>query len=783
MKLTFNWLKEWVDTKLNAQQLAQKLTMSGLEVESLSALCDDFSGVVVGKILTCYKHENADKLKVCNVSIGSGKPLQIICGANNARAGIVVAVAKVGAKLAKIDINKVKLRGIDSFGMLCSAEELGLNSDLFADSGILELPENLTLGHNLVDALNLDDKILTLDITPNRGDCLSVLGISREVANYENLELKMPMINNIVQINAKKTIYLKQPKACPNYLCRIVKGINNTIKTPQWILAKLIYSGQKPHSLVVDITNFVLLELGQPLHAFDLDKINGDISIDFNSDKHDVELLDGTNITLDANTLIIKDEKSVLALAGIMGAMASSTSAKTTNILLESAFFTPNAIASKARSYGLHTESSLRFERGVDFNGQKYALERATQLIAQIAGGEVGSIETVISKTHLPQPNSIYLKKDNIKKMLGIYPANAWIMQKFSQLGCQIDSIGDSNFKITAPSFRFDISIEEDLIEEIARLHGYDKLPTKTLTFKVNTNKLSTENNLQNQLLVCGYSEVINYSFISKKWHKLLYKQQALELANPLSQEMTMMRCGLLAGLLQTTINNQRYGQKSSKIFETGICFFGLKPEEQIEKIAGVINGNYYPKNWLNKDRLADFYDLKGDVENLLSICKLPYNFTATNQSILHPKQGADIILDGNKIGFLGALSPNIEAKLKLNNVFVFEMEVGMIKNKAKINYQPFSTQQDVKRDISILIDKKISFDEVKNTIFALKQQFLVDLCLFDVYTDTTIAKNKHSLSITLTYQSSKTLLDEEVDGYVGQIIKTLTTRYSIIQR
>ena len=785
MKLIRSWLTDWVETHTNNQALADKLTMAGLEVDAISPICGDFTGVVLGKITQCDPHPNADKLQICQVDIGQKDTLEIICGAKNARTDLWVAVAKVGAKLPGFVIKKAKLRGVYSYGMLCSASELGLNTDLFANDGILEINSNQALGSDIKEVLTLNDVVIELDITPNRGDCFSVLGIAREIATYENLTLKSIEPKNTVQIEDTKNIHIHQPEACPCYLARIIKGINNTIQTPQWLKARLIYAGQKPHSLIVDITNYVLLELGQPLHAFDLDKINGDISIDYTQDKQSLNLLDGSKVNLSKKTLLIKDEKSILAIAGVMGGMNSATTTKTTDILLESAFFQPAMIAGKARYYGLHTESSLRFERGVDFTKQRQALERATELITQIAGGRVAPIIEKISTKYLPKLPSIHLKKTSIERLLGLKLDLDWIKKQFKQLGFVIDKIQNEDIWIRPPSFRFDITLEVDLIEELARLYGYDQLPTQTLNYqtKIQTQTSRCINTISGQLVANGYTEVISYSFISRRWHQLLYPQHSpLNLANPISEQMSIMRTGLLAGLLQTMVNNQRHGQKEVRFFETGLCFTGLESKEQQQKIAGILSGNRI-NHFSQVAEKVDFYDIKHIVSSLLEPCHLLYEFSSSDEASLHPHQRAKVLLNGQNIGFIGALSPIIEAELNLEKTFVFELNLLAILQQHPPQYQTFSTQQSMSRDISILIDTHLTFKKIKQSIFALKQIFLVDLIVFDVYTNETISRDKKSLSLKLTYQADRTLIDNEIEAFVLEIIQMLSTTYGAKQR
>lgn len=794
MKLTIKWLKQWVNTQLNDEELVQRLTMAGLEVDGLLPVCGEFNGVVVGEIISAQQHENADKLKVCKVDTGAEHLSQIICGAANARAGIKVAVATIGANLPGFKIKKAKLRGLESCGMLCSAGELELNKDLFIDEGILELNNDLTLGDDLRAVFELDNKILELDITPNRGDCFSVKGVAREVAIYENLTLleqKQNLIKISASIDAQQTSHILAPEVCPSYLTRVIKGVDNTITTPDWMAQKLAYSGQKLHSLVVDVTNYVLLELGQPLHAFDLDKISGDISVRLSKQGEKITLLNDQEITLNDNTVVITDEQSILALGGIMGGLKSSNTQQTKNILLESAFFEPVAMAGKARDYGLHTESSLRFERGVDFNGQASALERASALIIEIAGGQAGQITHNTSSENLPSLPTIHLRKTKLDKILGFELDINWIKQQFELLDFQINKIGkerqnQGDFWITAPSFRFDIRIEADLIEELARLYGYDKLPTKPLSFttQASINKTLKTTDLTNLLVVNGYNEVINYSFISQKWHDRLYdNQKPLRLKNPISESLSIMRTGLVAGLLQSVIDNKRYGHDNGRFFETGLCFEGINPDKQTQKIGGVIIENRFKAQWSQTDRSVDFYDVKNQVEALLSFGGIKFELIETTQTILHPKKGADVIVDGENIGFFGALSPIIEADLSLNNVYIFELSLMPLKKIKALTYQSFSNRQDITRDISILLDDIISYQTIKQSIFDLKQDWLIEINLFDVYRGEPIAVNKKSLSISLTYQADKTLLDKQIDAQVMQIINKLNDAYGAVQR
>ena len=790
MKLSIHWLKTFIAMQLENDKLVHKLTMSGLEVEGLVPLCASFSHVVVGKILTVKTHNNATKLKVCQVDIGK-EVLQIVCAAPNIKVGLLVGVATVGAKLANnILIKETKIRGFQSSGMICSADELGLNECIVNEKsdGILVLDDALNIGEDLRSALNLNDYILTLDITPNRGDCFSLLGIAREVANYENIELKKEHTPSVtVKTNTQKIVHIEADKACPKYLVRAIVGVDNTVKTPKWMRERLLRSGQKLHSLAVDVTNHTLLELGQPLHSFDLDKIAGDVSVRFAHQNENFTTLEGKTLALNTDTLVIVEENSVLAMAGIIGGLESATQLETKNILLESAFFDLNYIAGKARKYGLHTESSLRFERGVDFEITRKALERASALIIEIAGGQAGAITEKVSKAHLPKLPHIYLRKARISQVLGFELKHTWILAQFKNLQFKLHDETEEYYLLTPPSFRFDLRLEVDLIEELARLYGYDNLPA---------HKFSTINNIQIEpqvnkkddlvriLVDDGYFEVVNYSFISKIFHERLYPDvKPLVLDNPISTEMSVMRTSLIAGLLKTLQHNKRYGFVNIRLFEIGLCFHGTKPDAQIEKIAGVMSGNYNAKSWYEKARVVDFFDIKGAVERLVAHTDKAYYFKPCKKIMLHPGQSCDIYLHGKKIGFMGALSPKLENILSLNNIYLFELEYLALQNCGHKYYQPYTDFQAVRRDIAILLARTISFTEVSNAILSLGQAWLVDVKLFDVYTDS-LDGDKKSLALTLIYKCNKrTLIDSEIDKNIAQVLAILEKKFSAIQR
>ncbi len=788
MKASINWLKKFTNFTISNEELVYKLTMAGLEVEKLAPVADDFRGVVVGKILSCSQHTNADKLRVCQVDIGDNSPKQIICGASNARTGIKVAVAKIGAKLVSTSIKKVKLRGIESNGMLCSYNELGLNGDLFTKNGIIELEEQANIGDDVRDFLALNDAVIELDLTPNRGDCFSILGIAREIACYENITLNNLNYKINPTISAKHKVYIKAEKQCPRYACRIIKGINNKLTTPYWLRDLLLKSGQKLHSPIVDISNFVLLELGQPLHSFDLTKITGSINVRFaNNEK--ITLLNEQKVSLTNDTLIIADDDKPLAIAGVMGGLNSVVVDNTNDILLESAFFTPVAITGKAREYKLHSESALRFERGVDFNIQYQALERASELIIQIAGGQAGDIVEVLAEEYYPpKRNEVCLTKIMCDKIIGFELDKTWIKQQFNLLSITINKITNGDFYLTPPSFRFDLENERDIIEELLRLYGYDKIPSKDISFSndIASIKRIKIADLTNKLIAKGYSEVINYSFISEYWQQKLYQdKKIISLKNPISSELSVMRYGLLAGLIQNVIKNKRYGYNNCRFFETGMCFHNTSEQGQINKIAGIISGTRFDIAWDNDNSIVDFYDIKTALELLLDTTNYNYTLQAISKtnSAFHQYKSAEIVVANKVIGYLGALSPKLEAELSLNNIYMFEFILDNIEQKTT-NYKKFSDMQITSRDISILVDKQITFKDIENSIYNLAQEQLLSIKLFDVYTKGNIKNTKKSLSLTINYQDyKKTLTDNEVDEKINVILTMLAKRYNAIQR
>ena len=783
MNISTRWIREWANPDVSDSDLSEKLTMAGLEVDRIAPVAPPFEGLVVGHVVNCDKHPNADKLSLCEIDIGADSNLQIICGAPNVRKDLKVVVATVGSVLpSKLKIKRAKLRGVESNGMLCSESEIGLSE---SHEGIIELDMASTLGENIRSVLDLDDHIIELDITPNRGDCFSVLGVAREVC--VNYNLSMPSINYKSEQKGTRLFSSKvtNPSECSKYLTRVIEGVDNSVETPKWMAQKLLRASQQLHSPIVDITNYVLLELGQPMHAFDLKTINGGIEVRSAHKSETLELLNGQTVSLTEKTLVIADEKSAIAIAGVMGGMKTATLENSSEILLESAFFDQISIAGIARSYGLHTEASLRFERGVDFNITHQAMERATELVLEICGGNASVINECIDPQSLPALEPIEISNDKISKVLGFDLEPSWIESKFKFLEFEFTTNSTNSWTIKPPSFRFDIRIPADIIEELARLYGYDKIPVQRLSINANISKSSqakiTSNDLSSSLVNRGYKEVITYSFISNEMHELVDPNATkILLKNPISDDMAVMRSSLWSGLIQSAKSNIRRGHHNARFFELGQCFTGTLVEDQVQKIAGIICGNRHDSQWSGSEREVDFFDAKSDVEALLFLSKNEFTFEVADHPALQMGQAAKIIKGNKVIGWVGALSPKLQKTLSMPNSFLFEINQKEIEQGEISCYEPFSSFQASQRDIAIVVSKQITADQLINSIRSLKQDDLVDVNLFDVYEGEHIDDGSKSIALNLTYQSIEiTLTDEQLAEKVSKIVAHLELKFS----
>ena len=785
MKFSVNWLKEWVKITESAEQLGEKLTNAGLEVEAVEPAAASFRKVVIGKVLRAEPHPDADKLRVCTVDSGSGE-LQIVCGAANARAGLLAPLAVVGAVLpGDFEINKARLRGIESNGMLCSGKELGLGED--AD-GLLELPADAPVGEDFREYLELDDTLIEIDLTPNRADCLSIRGIARDVsATCATDFIDHEVAPVAASIERQLEIALTAPAACPRYVGRVIEGIDPQAETPVWMIEKLRRSGIRSLGPLVDITNYVLLLLGQPMHAFDLDKLQGGIEVRMAKTDETLVLLDGSEITLNDDLLLIADDSGALALAGIMGGESTAINSDTRNIFLESAFFDPAVIMGKSRRFGLHTDSSHRFERGVDPGGQEEAIELATKLLLEICGGQPGPLTIAESGSHIPERKPVNLRLSRLNKVLGSELSATDVEPILQRLGFSLESAA-GNWLVTPPGARFDITIEEDLIEEVARIYGYNNIPTRMPGGRIPTPHIPEReiplNNISQALVANGYSEAINYSFIDLQLlNACAQGEAAYALANPLSADMDVLRTTLLPGLLVTLNNNQRRQRERIRMFELGNVFAATQaaPTQSLH-LAAVASGTAITEQWAEQPRAMDFFDIKGDLERVIALRGLPdVEMVATQEHAwLHPGQAAQLRLNDKVIGWIGAIHPQTLKNFGIrSDVFAFELEVDVFQQRELPQAKEISRFPVIRRDLAIVVPENISFAAVKRVIRDSAGDLLADLRVFDVYQGEGVEKTYKSLAISLILQDvSSTLKDETADSLIIEVISALKVQF-----
>ena len=789
MKISEQWLREWVNPAVNVNELAEQMTMAGLEVDSVEPVAGDFNGVVVGEIVTIEQHPDADKLRICQVK-NADSTVQVVCGAPNARLGLKAPFAKVGAVLPAEDdkefkIKKAKLRGVESVGMLCAEKELGLSD---ASEGLMELPADAEVGMNLRQYLKLDDSVIDIDLTPNRADCLSVEGIARDVAVLNRCDMTPVVIEPVAaQIDDTFPVAIEAGQDCPRYAGRIIRNVDVSKPTPLWMQEKLRRAGLRPIDAVVDITNYVLLELGQPLHAFDLATLNKGIRVRHADTKEKITLLDGQELELCGGDLVIADHQSAVALAGIMGGLGSAVSSSTKDIFLESAFFAPVKIAGRARSYGMHTDASHRFERGVDPQRQVRAIERATQLLLEIVGGQPGPVTEVVSETDLPKPSVVTLRKTRIEKLLGLTMADEQVTDILTRLGMDVSET-EQGWSAIAPSWRFDIAIEADLLEELARIYGYNHLPVSSvnadLTMKPRRESETGLGMIKRQLIAKGYREAITYSFIEPKLQQMICPHvDAVPLANPISADMSVMRTSLWPGLLSTAIHNLNRQQSRVRLFESGLRFIpdanGLPKQDAM--LAGLITGRRMPESWSECGELVDFYDIKGDFESLLLLtgAENAVRFVRSEHPALHPGQTAAIEYNGENAGFIGALHPELQKSMDLSQVvYLFEAKISAICSTELTKFTELSKFPEVRRDLAILIDRDVEAGLVLDVVRKASGQCLQDLRLFDTYQGKGIDPKRKSLALGLTFQhSSRTLNEDEINVTIEDVVKALEQR------
>ncbi|MCI4032331.1 phenylalanine--tRNA ligase subunit beta [Dickeya dianthicola] len=789
MKFSELWLREWVNPAISSDALSEQITMAGLEVDGVEPVAGVFHGVVVGEVVECAQHPNADKLRVTKVNVGGDRLLDIVCGAPNCRQGLKVAVATVGAVLpGDFKIKAAKLRGEPSEGMLCSFSELGISDD---HSGIIELAADAPLGTDIREYLKLDDNTIEISVTPNRADCLGILGVARDVAVLNEQALAVPVIAPVAATLADRfPIQVDATEACPRYLGRVVKGINVKAATPLWMREKLRRCGVRSIDPVVDVTNYVLLELGQPMHAFDLNRLEGGIVVRMAKEGEPLRLLDGTDATLSADTLVIADHQKVLAIGGIFGGEHSGVNGETQDVLLECAYFNPLSITGRARRYGLHTDASHRYERGVDPALQHQAMERATRLLLDICGGEAGPVVEVVSEKDLPARATIALRRDKLDRLIGHVISDEKVSDILNRLGCQVTNTADG-WQAVAPSWRFDMAIEEDLVEEVARVYGYNNIPNipTQAPLKMTQHREAdlALKRVKTLLVDHGFQEAITYSFVDPKIQSLIHPgEEALILPSPISVEMSAMRLSLWSGLLGAVVYNQNRQQSRLRLFESGLRFvpdqhadLGVRQETLL---AGVITGTRYEEHWDLARQAVDFYDLKGDLEAVLALTgKLSVlEFRAESHPALHPGQTAAIYLAGERIGYIGVIHPELERKLDLNGrTVVFEVLWDKLAERVVPEAADISRFPANRRDIAVVVAESVPAGDVLVECKKVGANQLVGVNLFDVYRGKGVAEGYKSLAISLVLQdTARTLAEEEIAATVAQCVAALKQRF-----
>ncbi|ENW86043.1 MULTISPECIES: phenylalanine--tRNA ligase subunit beta [Acinetobacter] len=791
MKISENWLRTWVNPAIDSEKLSDQLTMLGLEVDDLSPAAKPFTGVVVGEVLTVEQHPDADRLRVTTVNIGSGEPLQIVCGAPNVRAGMKAPVATIGAVLpGDFKIKKGKLRGVESQGMLCGASEIDLEDKI---DGLLELPVDAPVGVNIREYLDLDDNVIDISITPNRGDCFSIRGIAREIGVINQLPVTAPEIKEMAASISDEKKVVVSTEGCPRYLGRVIKNVNTKAATPEWMERALARSGIRQHSILVDITNYVLMELGQPLHAFDGAKVQGAVQVRQATGGEKLVLLNEQEVELQDDVMVIADDEKALAIAGIMGGLSSSVTDETTEIFLESAFFAPLHIAGRARRFGLHTDASQRYERGVDFELPLIAMHRASQLISELAGGEFGPITVAENAAVLPTRDAIELEQAQVDQLLGYSVDSDFITDALTRLGCEVTVKAQGQWSVVPPSHRYDMAIYQDLIEEVARIHGYDNIQISLPVIDTKLAKYQDQfevAQLRQTLVTLGYQEAISFSFADLKLEKQLNAAvNPLALANPISSDLAVMRSTLLSSLIPCVQYNINRQQSRVRFFELGLRFdyqnaASIHDLKQIPTLAMIAVGAKTAESWHGKPQAMDFFDLKGEVEELLAAGRVQVEYVRSERSWLHPGQSAEILVNGQSIGYLGRLHPSLENELDLGTTWVAELDQQAVLQTYVSNFTELSRFPSVRRDIALLISDKINVSEIQQLIEQTGGELLHSTWLFDVYTGQGVEAGKRSLAFALLWQHpTRTLEDAEIKSGMDNILKVLENTYQATLR
>lgn len=792
MKVSVNWLKELVKVDLTADDIAHALTMAGLEVEEAHPVAAKFEKIVVAEVKSTVQHPNADKLRVCEVDAGTGSLLQIVCGAPNVAPGLKVPCALVGASLPLADgttlnIKAAKLRGVDSNGMLCSARELGMSED---NAGLLVLSVDAPVGANIREYLDLDDVILVLKMTPNRGDCLSMVGVARDLAAVTGAELQVPEIAPVpATIQDSRPVHLTESKACGQYCGRVIRGIDAKAKSPAWMVRRLERAGFRSISPLVDITNYLTLERGRPLHAFDLDKLKGGIDVRFAKSGEELDLLIDQHVELSTDTLLICDDSGPVALGGVMGGKSTMVTESTVNVFFEAAFFEPDVVQGKTREFGLNSDAAHRFERGVDFTSSRAGVELATRLTLEICGGQAGPITEATGT--LPERKPVRVRAARAARLIGM-PVELEEMQRiFARLQCHVEAAQGGELLVTPPSWRFDLNIEEDFIEEVARIRGYEQLPAiaprSSVPMLPVAESLVSRSTLKRRMAGMGYQEVVTYSFIPEEWEAdFAGNPKPVRVANPIASHMAVMRTQLLGGLIDTLKTNLNRGEARLQVFEIGRCFLADEAsfEAQPERIAGLASGLRYPEQWgADKAERFDFFALKGDLEQLLAGHALV--FEPSQHPALHPGRTATLWVDGKQAGILGELHPRWQQKHDLPTAPVyFELVTAPLLAVSAPRFKPVSRMQATRRDIAVLVDEQVSTAAMKDAVEPALSPLVIEFELFDLYRGANLDSGKKSVAFRVLMQDTdRTLTDEEAEAIKRTILDVLSSKFGATLR
>jgi phenylalanyl-tRNA synthetase beta chain len=791
MKIAESWLREWVNPDLDTEALGHQLTMLGHEVDGIEFEGHGIADVVIAEVTSVAKHPDADKLSLCKVNDGSGELVDVVCGAPNVVQGMKAAFAKPGVTLPNgVKLRQAKIRGVVSNGMLCSSLELGLGAE---SDGILCLPESAEVGSSLVGFLDLPDAVFELSLTPNRGDCFSVLGIARDVSALTGAELKIASgVSVVATIEDTQSVELVEPAGCPRFAGRVIRGIDAQARSPIWMTERLRRAGLRAISPVVDITNFVMLELGQPLHAYDHSLLKGTIRPRFAKAGEKVTLLDGKEVDLNEDTLIITDDSGPIGMAGIMGGLTTAVSDATTVVFFEAAFWPQEFMAGRARTYGMHTDASMRFERGVDPSGQGRAVERATQLLLEIAGGDAGPLLDQMDENHLPVSSPVTLRKDRLRRLLGLTIADETVVQILARLNMKVQSTVDG-WVVLAPSYRFDIAIEADLVEEVARIHGYDSIPETTAYSQIPLATV-TESRVDMEqvaatLIARDYQEVVTYSFIDATVDAAFTGSESqLVLSNPISSEMAVMRASLWPGMVAAAAANNARQQDRVRLFEMSKSFHGsLSAHTEVLRIAGLASGSVNPEQWATTSESVDFFDIKADVEALLALTSGSgeFDFIAARHRALQPGQTAEIVRNNEVIGVVGKLHPTLAKLFDLKrSVYLFELDAAKTlatKPAVAISVSKFPA---IRRDIAVIVDDEISADELLAAVAATSPKLIQGVRIFDIYKGKGIEAGRKSVAMGLILQeTSRTLTDDDADKVMAAAVKKLKDQFAAVLR